>query len=165
MPGFPAYSGHASMYDAHKFMALDSAEVGYFVQQVGLAAASFGVANDDIQIVAKALNELFGYRCAPAATVIPAQGAVLESICITDDCPIAANSTCSSYSAVVVPSAATASTTLNGTSTGNSTTASNGTISASATATMPAAFTGAAGKFGVEISMVLLALGAVAVGL
>lgn len=39
MPGFDAYTGHASMYEVHKFMALDPYEVGYFITQVGLAAS------------------------------------------------------------------------------------------------------------------------------
>ena len=31
---FPAYMGHASMYEVHKFMDLDMAELGYFITQV-----------------------------------------------------------------------------------------------------------------------------------
>ena len=103
---FPAYQGHASMASVHQYMDLDAAEVGYFIEQVGMAAASFGVADADVTIVGNALNELFGYKCAPPTTVIPAQGAVLESICIADDCPTAVNATCSSYPAAMMPSAA-----------------------------------------------------------
>lgn len=39
MPGFDAYTADASMYEVHKFMALDANEVGYFITQVGLAAS------------------------------------------------------------------------------------------------------------------------------
>ena len=40
--GFPPYQGDPSMYRVHKYMNLDPNEVGYFISQVGGAAASFG---------------------------------------------------------------------------------------------------------------------------
>ena len=40
--GFPSYQGDPSMYRVHKYMNLDPNEVGYFISQVGGAAASFG---------------------------------------------------------------------------------------------------------------------------
>lgn len=105
MAGFPAYSGSPSMYEAHKFMALDENELGYFITQVGLAAASFGVAEADITGVAMALQSLFGMRCSAPATVIPAQGAQLQAICIKSTCPQAtAMPQCDAYAAVVEPS-------------------------------------------------------------
>ncbi|KAJ3579979.1 hypothetical protein NPX13_g586 [Xylaria arbuscula] len=106
MPGFDAYEGFASMYEVHKFMALDPSEVGYFITQVGLAASSFGVADSDIQAVATALNSLFGYRCAPPTTVIESQGAQLQAICIDDACPIAEDATCGQYEPIIEPSSA-----------------------------------------------------------
>ena len=136
---FPAYSGHASMYESHRFMDLDEYEVGYFIQQVGLAAASFGVAMEDITVVAGALSTLFNVKCAPPVTVIPAQGPVLESICIADSCPLAPNATCSSYAAAVVPSVS------NSTMSGNSTSAStSGSTSASASASASRSASGSA---------------------
>ncbi|KAI0537885.1 hypothetical protein GGR58DRAFT_526945 [Xylaria digitata] len=104
MPGFDVYSGHASMYEVHKFMALDPNEVGYFITQVGLAASSFGVADSDVQAVGAALISLFGYRCAPLTTVIESQGPQLQAICIDDACPLAEEGTCDSYDPVVEPS-------------------------------------------------------------
>ncbi|RWA10897.1 hypothetical protein EKO27_g4213 [Xylaria grammica] len=104
MPGFDAYGGHASMYEVHKFMALDPNELGYFITQVGLAASSFGVADSDVQAVGTALTSLFDERCAPPTTVIPSQGAQLQAICIDDTCPLAAEATCASYEPVVEPS-------------------------------------------------------------
>ena len=80
--GFSAYAGQTSMYTTHKFMALDAYEVGYFIQQVGLAAKSFGVANEDIEAVAYALNNLFGYRCADKVHIVPKAAEELQSICI-----------------------------------------------------------------------------------
>ncbi|KAI1747907.1 hypothetical protein F4782DRAFT_394537 [Xylaria castorea] len=103
MPGFDAYSGHASMYEVHKFMALDPNEVGYFITQVGLAASSFGVADSDVQAVGKALISLFDYRCAPPTVVIQSQGAQLQSICTDETCPLAENAVCGSYEPVVEP--------------------------------------------------------------
>ncbi|KAK0247078.1 hypothetical protein LTR01_008949 [Friedmanniomyces endolithicus] len=46
-------------------MALDPYEIGYFITQVGLSAASFGVAQSDITDVASALFSLFSYKCEP----------------------------------------------------------------------------------------------------
>jgi len=128
---FPAYAGHASMASVHQFMDLDAYEVGYFIEQVGLAAASFGVAESDIVGVADALNALFGYKCAPAVTVIPAQGPQYESICIAADCPTAANATCSSYITAMEPAMANATNMYMS----NSTTGSNSTAASSATPT------------------------------
>ena len=79
---YPAYAGDKSMYETHKYMGLGAFEFGYFVEQVGLAAASFGVADADVTAVGMALNSLFGYKCAPAATVVPSQGDALQAICI-----------------------------------------------------------------------------------
>jgi len=84
-------------------MALDGYQVGYFITQVALSAASFGVATDDITAVGKALAGLFGVRCAPPTVVVPSQGAQLQSICIDQSCPLSPNATCSSYEPVQEP--------------------------------------------------------------
>ena len=112
-------------------MALDEYQLGYFITQVGLAAASFGVATDDVTAVGKALAGLFALRCAPPTVVIPSQGAQLQSICIADSCPLSPNSTCSSYEMVQEPIVANvtlamgqgvnATSTMNGTSTATGT--------------------------------------------
>lgn len=78
-------------------MALDPNELGYFIQQVGLAATSFGVEVEDVAPVAEALGKLFGYRCSPPTVVIPAQGTTLNSICQAADCPLDAMATCAAY--------------------------------------------------------------------
>ncbi|KAB5524006.1 hypothetical protein GE09DRAFT_486586 [Coniochaeta sp. 2T2.1] len=113
-PGFAAYSGSASMYETHKFMALSNAEVQYFITQVALAASSFGVAESDITAVGTALNSLFGVRCSPAVEVIPPQGEQLQAICIEEDCPLAEGAMCDLYEAVVEPANATMTTTSGG---------------------------------------------------
>lgn len=89
-------------------MALDQYQVGYFIQQVGLSAASFGVATEDVAAVGMALTKLFDYKCAPPTTVVPAGGAKLQSICIVDTCPLSPNATCSAYEPVIEPFAANA---------------------------------------------------------
>lgn len=84
-------------------MVLDPYEVGYFIEQVGLAAASFGVAKSDINAVATALETLFGHRCAPKTTVIEAQGAQYQSICTDEKCSLAMNSTCAAQPVIPQP--------------------------------------------------------------
>ncbi|KAI9880179.1 MAG: hypothetical protein M1830_004998 [Pleopsidium flavum] len=106
--GFPGYGGDSSQYQVHKFMALDQYQVGYFIQQVGLSAASFGVATEDVTAVGMALTKLFNYKCAPPTTVVPYQGDQLQAICIADTCPLSPNDTCSKYAPVIEPFAANA---------------------------------------------------------
>ena len=80
-PGFPPYKGETSMYSVHKYMALDAYEVQYFIEQVGLSAASFGVAQADIETVGHALQSAFGFRCAPKSQPLPGKKKSLQSIC------------------------------------------------------------------------------------
>lgn len=122
------YAGDTSMYEVHKYMALGEAEVGYFIDQVGLAAASFGVAESDVQEVGQALNSAFGYRCSPPTSIPPTATAELQAICIESDCPISPNSTCAAYASVVQPMSA------NSTSSANSTASSS--MAPSSTSTM-----------------------------
>lgn len=141
-------------------MNLDSAEVGYFIQNVGLAASSFGVTSDDITIVATALSTIFDVRCAEPTTVIPAQGAQLQSICLADDCALAPNATCAAYPVQFAPAMSNATS-----SASNSTAASNSTGSGTSTSSQTptvSSFTGAAVKIGAGIGSGLLALAAFA---
>lgn len=104
MSGFDAYSADPSMYDVHKFMDLSLAETTYFITQVGMAAASFGVADEDVKAVGESLNKLFNVRCAPPTEVIKGQGKELQSICINEDtCPKAENAMCDMYEKAVEP--------------------------------------------------------------
>ncbi|KAF7560417.1 hypothetical protein G7046_g3737 [Stylonectria norvegica] len=171
MTGFDAYNGTASMYSVHKFMNLNYAETTYFIQQVGMAAASFGVATDDITAVATALAGLFDVKCAPATTAIKAQGDQLQSICIAEDCPLAPNSTCAKYDAAVAPKNASDSTaSASGTATGTMSETMSGTatgtmmMSASGTATGTAAAVASstAGAAASGLSFAALAVGAAA---
>lgn len=135
----------------------------YFIEQVGLAAASFGVATADVEVVGTALMSLFGYRCAPPVTVIPAQGPQLDSICVAENCPIAPNATCSSYPTVMHPVAAMP----NNTYMGNGT-SSNGSVSTATSSMNPAMYTGsanAASGLAVEAAMGFLGVAAIALAL
>ncbi|CAM1505102.1 Fc.00g107390.m01.CDS01 [Cosmosporella sp. VM-42] len=156
MPGFAAYKADASMYKVHKFMDLNYAEVTYFITQVGMAAASFGVSDDDVMAVGMALNSLFNVRCAPATTVIKAQGSELQSICIDMSCPLAMNDTCSMYDTPVEPkSNSTTSMMPSGTMT--ATGADTGTMMPSGTTSATVAPTGGAAVKG--LSMLAAAMG------
>ena len=107
--GFPKYSGANSMADVHKFMDLNPNELNYFITQVGLSAASFGVTTDDVTAVGMALNSLFGFKCSAATTVIPNTPPETQAICQDDSCPLAANANCSAYGKAVAPMSATVS--------------------------------------------------------
>ncbi|KAK3723712.1 hypothetical protein LTR37_001593 [Vermiconidia calcicola] len=100
---FPAYAGDKSMYETHKFMALNAYQVQYFIQQVGLSAASFGVATEDVTAVGEALQGYFGVKCAPETEIIMGQGKELQSICIAEGCPEAPDASCKAYGKVVKP--------------------------------------------------------------
>ncbi|PHH87805.1 hypothetical protein CDD83_8382 [Cordyceps sp. RAO-2017] len=97
-PGFDQYNGRASMFEVHQFMGLNHAEISYFVQQVGLAAASFGVHRADVDAIANQLNGVFNVRCGQPAAVVPGQGPQPQSIC-TDPhaCPAAPGAACDRY--------------------------------------------------------------------
>jgi hypothetical protein len=104
--GFPAYMGVQSQQSVHMFMDLDTAQNSWFIENVGLAALSFGVSMDDVTTVGTTLNNTFGYKCAPAVTVIPSAGPQYESICQNVTCPIAPNSTCGNAPAPSYPALA-----------------------------------------------------------
>ncbi|MCJ1232749.1 hypothetical protein MMC14_000703 [Varicellaria rhodocarpa] len=117
-------------------MDLNAAQVGYFITQIGLSAASFGVSTEDVDGAGLALAKLFGYRCSPPTTVVPAQGPQLQSVCLADDCPVDLNATCDSYELALEPTVANATLAMgeggNGT---NGTGAANSTMITSATLT------------------------------
>lgn len=75
------YAGDPNMEEVHKYMGLDANQVGYFIEQVGLSAASFGVSMADITAVGTALNEYFNYRCLPPMSIPSYEPAYLQSIC------------------------------------------------------------------------------------
>lgn len=74
------------MYELHKFMALDEKDVGYFITQVGLSAASFGVTDEDVTAVGKALQATFGARCSRPVLGPQSEKPELQAICIEVSC-------------------------------------------------------------------------------
>jgi hypothetical protein len=117
-------------------MDLSFAQVGYFITQVALSAASFGVAKEDLTIVGNALGSIFDVKCAPSTIVIPAQGAQLQSICTGEGCPLAANASCALYQTnITMPMSATMSSAMGSataTSSGSATSSSKPTTATSA---------------------------------
>jgi hypothetical protein len=110
MAPFSAYDGDPSMYRVHKFMDLNPAQVGYFITQVALAGASFGVAQEDLMAIGTTLGNVFGVRCAPEVTLAPSFGSQLQSICIDESCPLSPNATCAAYGPSVAPKNVTSGT-------------------------------------------------------
>ncbi|KAK4617444.1 hypothetical protein CLAFUW4_11822 [Fulvia fulva] len=156
------YQGETSQYNVHKYMGLNKAEVGYFISQVGMSAASFGVTEDDVKAVGMALNDAFGYRCAAPAAIPATATPALQAICIAEDCPIAtANATCAAYDPVMEPAMATGSMMAGGGMSGSNFSMPSGSSSgmASPTGMEPAMSTGGAG------SLVAPVIGVAAMGL
>ena len=122
-------------------MNLDPYQVGYFITQVGLSAASFGVTKEDVTIVGEALSKTFGYKCEPPAVVVKAQDAQLQSICQADSCPLSPNDTCSAYGTSVEPKVANATLAM-----GQGDNSTSPSSSGSATGTATGTATGASGS-------------------
>ena len=144
-------------------MNLDAHEIGYFITQVGLAAASFGVATDDVTAVGESLGKIFGYRCAPPAVVVPSQGAQIQSICQTEECPLSPNATCAAYDKSVEPLVANATLAMGlGRNAENSSTSATG----SGTGAMPSQTgSSAASMIGISCVPALAAAGILALAL
>lgn len=91
---FKNYQGNPSMSDVHRFMNLNASQLGYFIQEVGRSATSFGVSDEDAMTVGMALNTTFGYRCSPPTALAPGAGNYSQSTCLAADCPIDPNRNC-----------------------------------------------------------------------
>jgi len=161
---FPTYDGVASQGSVHRFMNLDSNQVTYFITQVGLSAASFGVTEDDVTIVGKKLAEVFGSKCSPPTVVIPSQPAELQSICQATSCPLdpkGDQAVCASYKSGDEPIVANATLAMGE---GKNGTSPSGTTSPSSTSPGPAATVSKAaaahiiGQVGAAVGAALLAL-------
>jgi len=136
-------------------MALDPYQMGYFIQQVGLAATSFGVTTKDATAVGMALTKLFDYRCSPPTTVVKEQGPQLQSMCTVPSCPLDPMSQCSledNNGAAFNPQNVTMNSTMNSNST-----SSVHSASAPAGSATTAPFKGDAAKMGATSFVVLSA--------
>lgn len=112
-------------------MGLDAMQMGYFIQQVGLAAASFGVTDDDVMAVGTTLTNAFDKRCAAATSIPPTADPALQAICIASNCPLADNATCSAYGNATMPAVANATLAGNSTTSGGSGSSGSGSGSSS----------------------------------
>lgn len=133
-------------------MALDPYQVGYFIQQVGLAATSFGVTTEDATAAGMALAKLFDYRCSPPTTVVKAQGPQLQSICIAPSCPLDPMPQCGledNNGVALMPQNVTMNSTM------NSTSSAPHSASAPAGSATPPPFKGDAAKMGITSFAVL----------
>ncbi|RDW89187.1 hypothetical protein BP6252_01219 [Coleophoma cylindrospora] len=153
---YVAYSGDESMYEVHKFMDLSAAEVGYFITQVALSGASFGVTAEDLQPVGTALSTLFGHRCSAATVVIPTQQSALQAICIDDTCPVAVtDANCTAYTmAAVEPVSANSSNIASSTAHGTATSTGSSSATATSSGAAATATKNAAAQLGVGMAAV-----------
>ncbi|KAH0398352.1 hypothetical protein KCU89_g7326, partial [Aureobasidium melanogenum] len=100
-------------------------------------------------------NSIFNVRCAPPTTVIPAQGAQLQSICQDETCLLAPEATCAAYPATMKPAMSNSTMMSNGTMSGSGSGSASKSGSMSATSTHPSSYTGAAAKVGAGAAGVL----------
>lgn len=83
---------------AHKFMNLEYHQLGYFINQLSLAATHFGVSPQDADTFRNSLNSRYNVRCAPAVSFSTNSPAQLLSLCQNPTCPLAVPvSDCAAY--------------------------------------------------------------------
>ncbi|KAL2845829.1 hypothetical protein BJX68DRAFT_269027 [Aspergillus pseudodeflectus] len=107
-PAFPNYQGRTSMYEVHRYMNLDYAQMTFFITQVRDSAISLGIAPADAAVLVDTLNTSFNTRCSPATVITyQRQGQQqqqqigdtpeFQAVCIADDCPLAPEADCAAY--------------------------------------------------------------------
>lgn len=95
--GFNSYQGDPSMYDVHRFMNLTAADLGYFIEQVALAAESLGVAATDVDMVGVALATTFTELCSPPVALVAGVPAQVQAICNDVTCSKSVVNSCNAY--------------------------------------------------------------------
>ncbi|KAH7381385.1 hypothetical protein DE146DRAFT_284650 [Phaeosphaeria sp. MPI-PUGE-AT-0046c] len=94
----PNTNGPVMLAYAHKFMNLEYHQLGYFINQLSLAATHFGVSPQDADTFRNSLNTRYNVRCAPAVSFSPTSPAQLLSLCQNPTCPLAVPvSDCAAY--------------------------------------------------------------------
>ena len=78
-------------------MYLGPDEVGYFIEQIGLACSSFGFSDDDVDEAVDTFNRKFNVRCHPAEVIVAHQGSQNNSICQAPECDLADNGICPAF--------------------------------------------------------------------
>lgn len=105
----------------HKFMDLNSSDVGYFIEQITVASQFYGFSSQDATTLSGSLNAKYNVRCSPAVD------GMLYSICQDTECPLAEPSAdCDAYvniqptaSSAASSSPAASSATSSGTTSGS----------------------------------------------
>ncbi|KJZ72342.1 hypothetical protein HIM_08268 [Hirsutella minnesotensis 3608] len=84
VPPTPAY--------VHKYMNLNQTHIGYFIDQLIVASKHHGFSDKDAKTLSTFMNARYNTRCAPP------QNGELYSICIAEECPLAApEAQCEAY--------------------------------------------------------------------
>ncbi|KAL6703093.1 hypothetical protein ACN47E_010230 [Coniothyrium glycines] len=97
-PPLPHSNGPISLAYAHKFMGLEYNQLGYFINQLSLAATHFGVSTQEAETFRTTLNSRYNVRCAPAVSFNPSSPPQLLSLCQNATCPLAVPvSDCAAY--------------------------------------------------------------------
>lgn len=78
-------------------MALDPNELGYFIEQVGLAAKTVGISDTEANTITSSMSRNLNYRCLPPVAVIPGGPVGPQSMCTDSTCDLANNAVCSAY--------------------------------------------------------------------
>ena len=78
---FPKYKGNASQAQVHRFMALTSVEIHYFIHNIYDSALTSGVTQPDGIIIGTALDNMFNKACSPPKVIAPYQPAELQNMC------------------------------------------------------------------------------------
>lgn len=79
-------------------MNLEYHQLGYFINQLSLAAVHYGASAQDADTFRSSMNNRFNVRCAPAFSSNPANPPQLMSLCQNPTCPLAVPvSDCAAY--------------------------------------------------------------------
>ena len=96
-PNFSSSLHKTNLYESHKYQALNPDELGYFIEQVGLASQSVGLTLNEATSVTNNMNEGFAYRCKPVSALVAGGIPGPQSVCTDSSCPLAPNYDCSAY--------------------------------------------------------------------
>ncbi|KAJ3496363.1 hypothetical protein NLG97_g2719 [Lecanicillium saksenae] len=141
----------------HKYMNLNQTDVGYFINQLTLASKYYGFSDDDAGTLETFMNARYNVRCGPSIN------GQLYSICLADECPLAAPSPdCNAYTNLQPNSASnsTGSPSSSSTSTTTPSSTSSSTSSSAATSSGPVLSSGAIAGIAIGgAAIILLAFG------
>jgi hypothetical protein len=145
-PPLPNTNGPVQLAYAHKFMNLEYHQLGYFINQLSLAATHFGVLPQDADTFRTTLNSRYNVRCAQAVSFNPSSPPQLLSLCQNPTCPLAVPvSDCAAYANLTAGGVVTSNpTTVTSFATKTATPSSPGEL----TSTTASAASTASGKLG-----------------